>query len=94
MVTGYLFAMRAHRQDAMIAAEATSPIAPSSGRVIGQNDIAIQQSGEPVETVVRFHNALRELTARRGIRNDVSRYEAVPMVLVDPASPIPGSSAG
>jgi hypothetical protein len=35
--------------------------------------------------VVRFHNALRELTSRRGIRNDVSRYEAVSMVLVDPA---------
>jgi hypothetical protein len=28
---------------------------------------------------------MRELTGRRGIRNDVSRYEAVSMVLVDPA---------
>jgi hypothetical protein len=52
--------------------------------VIGQNDIAIQKCGEPVESVVRFHNALRELTGRRGIRNDVSRYEAVSLVLVDP----------
>jgi hypothetical protein len=88
MVTGYPFTMRAHRQDAIIAAEATSQAQP--GRAIGQNDIAIQQSGEPVESVVRFHNALRELTGRRGIRNDVSRYEAVSMVLVDPASANPG----
>jgi hypothetical protein len=85
MVTGYLFVMRAHRQDAMIAAAATSTESPRSGRSIAQNDIAIQKSGEPVEAIVRFHNALRELTGRRGIRDDVSRYEAVSLALVDPA---------
>jgi hypothetical protein len=85
MVTGYLFVMRAHRQDAMVAAVATSP-APAVGRAIAQNDIAIQKSGEPVEAIVRFHNALRELTGRRGVRNDVSRYEAVALALVDPTS--------
>jgi hypothetical protein len=49
-----------------------------------QNDIAIQKSGEPVEAIVRFHNALRELTNRSGVRDDVSRYEAVCLALVDP----------
>jgi hypothetical protein len=88
MVTGYLFAMRAHRQQAMVAATATAP--PGSGRTIAQNDIAIQHSGEPVEPVIRFHNALRELTGRRGIRDDVSRYEAAALALVDPAAPRPG----
>ena len=85
MVTGYLFVMRAHRQDAVTAAQATEPAASLSGRAraIAQNDIAIQMSGEPVETVVRFHNALRELTGRRGIRSDVSRYEAAALALVD-----------
>jgi hypothetical protein len=68
----------------LIAATATQPPAPATGRAIGQNDIAIQQSGEPVEAIVRFHNALRELTGRRGIRDDVSRYEAVSLVLIDP----------
>jgi hypothetical protein len=90
MVTGFVFVLRAHRQDAMIAAAATQPGAPPAGRAIGQNDIAIQTSGEPVEAIVRFHNALRELGARRGIRDDVSRYEAVSLVLVDPA----GANAG
>jgi hypothetical protein len=85
MVTGFLFVLRAHRQDALIAATAAQPPAPAVGRAIGQNDIAIQQSGEPVEAIVRFHNALRELTGRRGIRDDVSRYEAVSLVLIDPA---------
>jgi hypothetical protein len=85
MVTGYLFVMRAHRQDAIVAAIATSPVPAGSGRIIAQNDIAIQKSGEPVEAIVRFHNALRELTGRSGVRNDVSRYEAVSLALVDPA---------
>jgi hypothetical protein len=90
MVTGFLVVLRAHRQDALIAATASQPGAPTPGRAIGQNDIAIQQSGEPVEAIVRFHNALRELTGRRGIRDDVSRYEAVSIVLIEPA----GANAG
>jgi hypothetical protein len=92
MVAGYLMVMRAHRQDALVAAAATEPSEelPTPGRIIGQNDIAIQSSGRPVESVVRFHNALRELTGRRGIRNDVSRYEAVALALTDPAGLMPG----
>ena len=34
--------------------------------------------------IARFHQALRELTRRRGIRNDVSRYEAISLGLVEP----------
>jgi len=83
MVTGYFFVMRAHRQDAVVAATATSPAA-TPGRAIAQNDVALQQSGEPVEAIVRFHNALKELTGRDGVRDDVSRYEAVTLALVDP----------
>jgi hypothetical protein len=93
MVAGYLMVMRAHRQDALIAVAATEPgdRLPSPGRIIGQNDIAIQMSGEPVEAVVRYHNALQELTGRRGIRDDVSRYEAVALALTDPAATPPGT---
>jgi hypothetical protein len=32
---------------------------------------------------MRFHNALRELVGRRGIRNDVSRYEAIGLGMVE-----------
>lgn len=32
---------------------------------------------------MRFHNALREITGRRGIRNDVSRYESVALGMVE-----------
>jgi hypothetical protein len=45
----------------------------------------VQEGGAPAEMILRFHQALRELTARRGVRNDVSRYEAIAMTLVDPS---------
>ena len=46
-------------------------------------DIALTASGQPVEALVRFHAALTEMTGRLGVRNDMSRYEAVGMALVD-----------
>lgn len=47
------------------------------------NDIAITTEDRPVEAIIRFHSALRELAGRRGIRNDISRYEAASLSLVN-----------
>ena len=84
MVFGYLFVIRANRvveEAAAVAGdEDTSP-----AKQLKANDIAIAMGGEPVESIIRFHSALRELTGRRGIRNDVSRYEAVSLALVEMA---------
>jgi len=41
--------------------------------------------GELVESIIRFHSALRELTGLRGIRDDVSRYEAMSLALLEMA---------
>ena len=81
LVLGYLFVVRANR----------ATTADSEASADGQrrrvrpapNDIAIDASGQPVESIVRFHTALCALTARQGIRDDVSRYEAVSMGLVE-----------
>ena len=83
MVFGYMFVIRAHSEIAAIASELTSDAAPTS-RQLAANDMALQQDGSPVESIFRFHSALRELTGRRGIRNDVSRYEAVALAMVEP----------
>lgn len=84
MVFGYMFVIRANRQiedAASIAAdEAASPL-----KQLKANDIAMAVGGAPVESIMRFHSALRELTGRRGIRDDVSRYEAVSLALVEMA---------
>lgn len=93
LVLGYLVLLRANRQaEAALteAEEGSASIAEASSegtRVLAANDIAIATGGEPVAMIIRFHNALRELVGRRGIRNDVSRYEAIGFGLVETSGP-------
>lgn len=85
LVFGFLFVIRANRQREE-AVEAVSELLAESAppaRQLAANDIALQASNEPVESIFRFHSALRELTGRRGIRDDVSRYEAVSLALTE-----------
>ena len=60
-----------------------SPPGERPVRQIAANDIAIMESGRPVEAIVRFHSALGALTGRCGIREDASRYEAISLALID-----------
>ena len=88
MVFGYMFVMRANRGNReSVGLEDSESM---SGRVLKPNDIAIGPDGHPVASIVRFHGALRELTERGGIRNDVSRYEAVALGLVESNQEQPG----
>jgi hypothetical protein len=54
------------------------------------NDIATLEDGSVVEGIVRFHAALKEMTSRRGIRDEISWYEAMTMALIEPR----GDNAG
>lgn len=84
LVLGYLVLLRANRTiDAALeeASEATQTGEPA--RELAANDMAMTEGGEPVAGIMRFHNALRELVGRRGIRNDVSRYEAIALGMVE-----------
>jgi hypothetical protein len=58
--------------------------------VIKANDIAVLEDGRTVDGIVRFHAALCEMTGRRGIRDEISRYEAMSIALVEPK----GTSVG
>jgi hypothetical protein len=81
MVFGYMFVIRANRTMVALAEGLESEETPA--RQLLANDIAVREGGEPVESIFRFHSALRELTGRRGIRDDVSGYEAVTLAMVD-----------
>lgn len=88
LVLGYLVLLRANRaveaalEEAAEVAEELEP-AGEGAKTLAANDIAMTAGGEPVAGIVRFHNALRELVGRRGIRDDVSRYEAIGFGLVE-----------
>lgn len=88
LVLGYLVLLRANRDvetalDDGLEAAAQLDLAGEGSKTLKANDIAIEEGGDPVKSIVRFHNALRELVGRRGIRDDVSRYEAIGFGLVE-----------
>lgn len=92
LALGYLVLLRANRlvetaldDAADVATEMEG--AAEGAKTLAANDIAMTEGGEPVAGIVRFHNALRELVGRRGIRNDVSRYEAIGFGLVEMHGP-------
>ena len=44
-----------------------------------------------VLNLVRFHAALAEMTGRLGVRNDMSKYEAVGMAMVEARNDVAGA---
>jgi hypothetical protein len=82
LVVGYFVVIRANRLTEEGAVKAISEDRSSSAQ-LAANDIAIQKGGEPVEAIIKFHAALREMCGRRGIRNELSRYEAIALAMID-----------
>ena len=74
LVFGYFFLIRANREGGQVA----------------RTDVVIDKQGNPVEGVVRFHQALCAMTGRLGVRDDASRYEAIAMALVEVSPGNPG----
>ncbi|MCP5538823.1 MAG: hypothetical protein H7A53_01605 [Akkermansiaceae bacterium] len=70
LVYGFLQVLRANRAG-------TPGLAP--------NDVAIHPDGLVVESVRRYHDALAELSGRRFVRDDLTRYERVAFVLAETA---------
>lgn len=55
---------------------------------VRDNDVSVLPDGQVVPAIVRYHDLLRELSGRKFVRNDFTRYEAVALIMVDGA---PGS---
>jgi hypothetical protein len=86
LVLGFFVVIRANRSvEAVLSDE--PPEAAEPAKALAANDIALTVGGDPVMGIRRFHNALRELTGRRGIRDDISRYEAVTLAMLDMVQP-------
>lgn len=82
LVIGYLVLIRANRLTEE-GAEIASLEKTSSAAQLAANDIAIQKGGEPVEGIIKFHAALCDMCGRRGIRNELSRYESIALAMID-----------
>ena len=82
LVLGFFVIIRANRMTEEVLA-GTDDEEAEPMEVMAKNDVALTEGGEPIAGIIRFHNALQELTGRHGIRDDISRYEAVALSMVD-----------
>ena len=80
LVFGYFFVILSQREKDVKSAK----FEDSSRRSVAFNDVVIGESGNPVEQIQRFHSALCSLAGRQGIRDELSKYEAVSLVLIEP----------
>lgn len=85
LVYGFLHVIRANREG-QLAPEAAHFLKADSAGNVAANDIAVRGDGEVVESIVRYHDVLLGLAGRDGVRNDISRYEALALAMVDPDS--------
>ena len=49
------------------------------------NDIAVKADGQVIDSILRYQQALLGLTGRRLVRDDLTRYEAVAIAIVEMA---------
>ena len=83
LVYGFLHVIRANREGP-IAPEAAHFLKADDAGNVAANDIAVRGDGEVVESIARYHDVLLGLAGRDGVRNDISRYEALALAMVDP----------
>lgn len=77
---GYFFVIRANQNEVV----ETPPISMDDAKkVIAKADVAIGRDESPVAALERFHYALTQMEGRRGVRNDLSRYEAVALAVAN-----------
>lgn len=58
---------------------------------LAANDIAVNDRGEVVQAIRRYHDVLLGLAGRRFVRDDFTRYEAVSLALVNSQQPTSGT---
>lgn len=73
LVIGYFSVFRAHRS--------------GSDPNLADNDVALLENGNPVDGIVRYHEAFRQLEGRTDLRDTISKYEAVSLSLLETSGP-------
>ncbi len=76
LVIGFFSVLRAHRA--------------GSDPEFHVNDVALQEDGNPVDGIVRYHEAFKQLQGRGDLRDSISKYEAISLALVETSGPNTG----
>ena len=86
LVYGFLHVLRANREGPR-GAEETEILRANPDGGVASNDIAIRSDERVADSIERYHDVLLGLAGRRGIRNDITRYESLALALVRTGPP-------
>jgi hypothetical protein len=89
LVYGFLHVFRANRAGPIPANGAFLEPDAKSGH-LRTADTAVTSAGEITDFIRNYAAAMARLTGRRDLRNDVSRYESIALLLLNPESPAGG----
>lgn len=91
LVYGFLSLLRANREG-LIPKSAAGVLKPDPRTgMVRQADTALRANGEVTGFIDTYHNAMARLSARKDLRDDFSRYEAVAILLISAEDVLPGA---
>lgn len=73
-----------------VAVDPATGLSARKAAQMKKNDIAVE-GDQVVDGIRRFHNALEQMTLRHGLREDIARYEAMALAIVEPKGDGAGS---
>ena len=90
LVYGFMHVFRANAEGPLPKnAERFLKTDPKTGNLLAA-DTAITKNGEITDFIRNYAAAMARLTGRRDLRNDVSRYETIALLLLHPENPVGG----
>jgi hypothetical protein len=85
LVYAFLHLLRANREGEIPASGAKMKIKPNPKTgLLKQADTALTKTGEVTRYIKAYHDAIARLSGRKDLRDDVTRYEAVGLLLISP----------
>jgi hypothetical protein len=85
LVYAFLHLLRANREGKIPGGSAKIRIKPNPKTgLLKHADTALTKTGEVTRYVEAYHDAIARLSGRKDLRNDVTRYEAVGLLLISP----------
>jgi hypothetical protein len=85
LVYGFLHLLRANREGPVPEnGESFLNKAKKTNADVLDNDVALRGNDEVATSIKRYHDALARLAGRRDMRDDITRYESMALVLVSP----------
>jgi hypothetical protein len=91
LVYGFLHLLRANREGQIPKSAKELLVPDPKTGLLRAADTALRANGTVPSFIETYHNAMARLSGRKDLRDDISRYEAVALLLISAGDELPGS---